>query len=60
VDGDAPLEVDLRFPVPVERLASVSPSYTANRAVNAVPCVCRVAAGIRSSLDLLHIAAVLG
>jgi 4-hydroxy-tetrahydrodipicolinate reductase len=52
VDGDAPLDVDIRFPVPPERYASVSPAYTANRAVNAVPFVCAAAPGIRSSVDL--------
>ncbi len=33
VVGDAPLEVDLRMPIPLERMAEVSPAYTANRAV---------------------------
>ena len=35
VDGDAPLDVDIRMPVPLERMAAISPGYTANRAVNA-------------------------
>jgi 2,4-diaminopentanoate dehydrogenase len=52
VDGDAPLEVDLRFPIPLERMASVTPAYTANRAVNAVAAVCAAAPGIRTTLDL--------
>jgi hypothetical protein len=60
VDGDAPLEVDLRFPMPLEQMAAMSPSYTANRAVNAVPYICRAAPGIRSTLDLPHILAKLG
>lgn len=60
VDGDAPLEVDLRFPVPLDRMAEVSPSYTANRAVNAVPFVCAAAPGIRSTLELPQVTAVLG
>ena len=37
VDGDAPLEVTLKMPIPLDRMAAVSPAYTANRAVNAVP-----------------------
>ena len=57
VDGDAPLEVDLRFPVPLERMAEVSPGYTANRAVNAVPVVCAAAPGIRTTIDLPHVIA---
>lgn len=52
VDGDAPMEVDIRFPVPLERMTAVFPGYTANRAVNAIPFVCAAAPGIRSTLDL--------
>ena len=55
VDGDAPLDVDLRFPVPLAGLADVTPGYTANRAVNAVPYVCAAAPGIRTTLDLPQI-----
>ena len=60
VDGDAPLDVDLRFPVPLERMAEMSPGYTANRAVNAVPFVCAAPPGIRSTVDLPQIIATLG
>jgi hypothetical protein len=59
VDGDAPLEVTLRMPIPLERMAQVSPAYTANRAVNAVPYVCAAAPGIRSTLDLPQIVTTL-
>ncbi|MHB1777077.1 MAG: NAD(P)H-dependent amine dehydrogenase family protein [Acidimicrobiales bacterium] len=55
VDGDAPLDVELRFTVPLERMAETSPGFTANRAVNAVPYVCAAAPGIRTSLDLPQI-----
>ena len=60
VDGDAPLEVTLRMPVPLDRMAAVSPAYTANRAVNAVPYVCAAAQGIHSTLDLPQVVPVLG
>ncbi|WP_181801374.1 NAD(P)H-dependent amine dehydrogenase family protein [Streptomyces shenzhenensis] len=60
VDGDAPLDVDLRFPVPLERLAAVSPGYTAHRAVNAVHALCAAAPGIRTTVDLPPFTAVLG
>ena len=60
VDGDAPLDVDIRFPVPLERMASVFPAYTANRAVNAVPFVCAAAPGIRAITDLPQIVTTLG
>jgi hypothetical protein len=60
VDGDAPLEIDIRFPIPVEESSSVTPGYTANRAVNAVPFVCAAPPGIRSTVDLPQITAALG
>jgi hypothetical protein len=60
VDGDAPLEVDLRMPIPLDRMAAASPAYTANRAVNAVPYVCAAPSGIRSTLDLPQVVASLG
>ena len=60
VDGDAPLDIALRMPVPLEEMAAVSPGYTANRAVNLVAPVCAAAPGIRSTLDLPHALARLG
>jgi 4-hydroxy-tetrahydrodipicolinate reductase len=59
VDGDAPLEVTLRMPIPLDRMADISPAYTANRAVNAVPYVCAAAPGIQSTLDLPQLVTVL-
>lgn len=55
VEGDVPLEVTLRFPVPLEQWAAVSPGITAHRAVNAVPYVCEAAPGIRTSVELPQI-----
>lgn len=55
VAGDAPLEVGLRMPVRLELMAEVSPAYTANRAVNAVPWVCAAAPGIVTTVDLPHL-----
>lgn len=52
VRGDAPLDVALRMPVPLEQMAETSPGYTANRAVNVVHAVCAAAPGIRSTLEL--------
>jgi hypothetical protein len=60
VDGDAPLDVELRFAVPIERMAELSPGLTAHRAVNAVPFVCAAAPGIRTTVDLPQIMATLG
>ena len=60
VEGDAPLDVSLHFPVSLEQMGAVTPGYTANRAVNAVPYVCAAPAGIRTSIDLPQIIATLG
>jgi 4-hydroxy-tetrahydrodipicolinate reductase len=50
--GDAPMAVELPFPVPLEDLKDFTPGYTANRPVNAIPYVCAAAAGILSTMDL--------
>ncbi len=60
VEGDAPLEIDLRMPVPLERMAEVSPAYTANRAVNAVSYVCDASPGIQSTVDLPQVISAVG
>ncbi len=52
VHGDAPFDVALPFPIPVEELGAHTPAYTANRPVNAVPYVCAALPGIRSTMDL--------
>jgi len=59
VDGDAPLDVDIHFPVPTDEYPAVSPGYTAHRAVNTVPVVCAAAPGIRTSVDLPQVVAIL-
>lgn len=55
VDGDAPLDIDLRLAVPLDQMAAATPAYTANRAVNAVPVVCAAPPGIRTTLTLPQI-----
>jgi hypothetical protein len=60
VDGDAPLDVDIRFAVPIERMGDASPGYTANRAVNAVRVVCAAPPGIQPTAALPQIIANLG
>lgn len=52
VRGDAPLDVDLPFPIPLDELGAFTPAYTANRPVNAIPFVCDAAPGILSPRDL--------
>jgi 4-hydroxy-tetrahydrodipicolinate reductase len=52
VRGDAPFDVGLPFPIPVEELGDHTPSYTANRPVNAVPYVCAASPGVLATADL--------
>ncbi len=59
VEGDTPLDVDIRFPVPPEDWAATSPGLTAHRPVNAVPYVCQAESGIRTSTELPQIIPVL-
>jgi len=55
VEGDTPLDVEIRFPVPAEEWAATSPGLTAHRPVNAVPYVCAAEPGIRTSVELPQI-----
>jgi 4-hydroxy-tetrahydrodipicolinate reductase len=57
VDGDAPLDVAMPFPIPMEQMGATTPGYTAHRAVNAVPIVCAAPPGIRTTVDLPQIIA---
>jgi 4-hydroxy-tetrahydrodipicolinate reductase len=52
VRSDAPLDVELPFPVSLEEMGATTPGYTANRPVNAVPFVCQARPGILSVHDL--------
>jgi hypothetical protein len=52
VDGDAPLKLDLVFPVTIDQLGSVTPGLTAHPAVNAVVPVCEAPPGLLTSADL--------
>jgi 2,4-diaminopentanoate dehydrogenase len=60
VDGDAPLEVEMRLAVTLAEMGDASPGYTANRALNAVHVVCAAAPGIRMSTELPQVIANLG
>ena len=60
VEGDTPLDVDIRFPVPPDDWAATSPGLTAHRPVNAIPFVCAAEPGIRTIVDLPQVVATLG
>ena len=51
VNGDAPFDADLTFPVPPEKIGSYVPAYNANLPVNAIPYVCAAAPGILTAED---------
>jgi 4-hydroxy-tetrahydrodipicolinate reductase len=59
VEGDTPLDVTLRMPRNDEPVAEQMGGYTAHRAVNAVPSVCRAQPGIATIIDLPQIIASL-
>jgi 2,4-diaminopentanoate dehydrogenase len=52
VHGDAPIDLSMPFPVPLEELASIVPAFNANGPVNAIPYVCAAAPGILTTQDL--------
>jgi len=60
VEGDTPLDVDIRFPVPADEWAATSPGLTAHRPVNAIPSVCAAEPGIVTIVDLPQVIARLG
>jgi 4-hydroxy-tetrahydrodipicolinate reductase len=60
VEGDMPLDVQIRFPVSLEQWGETSPGLTAHRPVNSVPYVCEAEPGIRTTADLPQIVAKLG
>jgi len=60
VEGDAPMDVGIRFAVPLDRMAELSPGFTANRAVNSVAAVCAAPPGIQTTIDLPQVVADLG
>jgi 4-hydroxy-tetrahydrodipicolinate reductase len=60
VEGDAPVDVDIRFTIPEGKMGEMTPGYTANRPVNAIPYVCAAAPGIRTTVDLPQIIPALG
>lgn len=60
LEGDAPLDIDIRFPVPPDEWGATSPGLTAHRPVNAIPYVCAAEPGIRTISDLPQIVARLG
>jgi 4-hydroxy-tetrahydrodipicolinate reductase len=54
VQGDAPIDMKMPFPVPLDDLASFVPAFNANGPVNAIPYVCAAKPGILATEDLPH------
>jgi hypothetical protein len=55
VHGDAPFDVSMPFPVPLDDLANYVPAFNANGPVNAIPYVCAAKSGLLTTVDLPHI-----
>jgi hypothetical protein len=60
VEGDTPLDIDVRFPVSEEDYPAMSPGLTAHRPVNAIPYVVAAEPGIRTTADLPQVIAHFG
>lgn len=60
IEGDTPMEVNITFPVSAEDYPSITPGFTAHRAVNAIAAVCSAAPGIRTTMDLPQVTADFG
>lgn len=54
IHGDAPFDVSMPFPVPLDELASFVPAFNANGPVNAIPYVCAAPPGMLTTEDLPH------
>ena len=54
IHGDAPFDLSMPFPVPLDDLASFVPAFNANGPVNAIPYVCAARPGILTTEDLPH------
>jgi hypothetical protein len=57
IHGDAPFDVSMPFPVPLDDLASYVPAFNANGPVNAIPYLCAAPPGFLTTEDLPHILA---
>ncbi|ONH30795.1 dihydrodipicolinate reductase [Pseudofrankia asymbiotica] len=55
VEGDAPFDITLRFPLSLDEMGAMTPGYTAHRPVNAIPVVVAAPPGIRTTVDLPQI-----
>lgn len=55
VHGDAPFDVAMPFPVPLDELADHVPAFNANGPVNAIPYVCAAEPGLLTTEDLPHL-----
>jgi 4-hydroxy-tetrahydrodipicolinate reductase len=55
IHGDAPFDISMPFPVPLDDLASYVPAFNANGPVNAIPYVCAARPGILTTDELPHL-----
>jgi 2,4-diaminopentanoate dehydrogenase len=55
IHGDAPFDIRMPFPVPLDDLANYVPAFNANGPVNAIPYVCAAPPGILTTEDFPHI-----
>ncbi|MEO7384002.1 MAG: dihydrodipicolinate reductase, partial [Novosphingobium sp.] len=57
IDGDAPMDITIAYPIAEQDYTAKTPGYTAHRAVNSVATVCAAAPGIRTTADMAQVIA---
>lgn len=55
VEGGTPMEVNITFPVDEATYPTITPGFTAHRAVNAIATVCAAEPGIRTTADMAQV-----
>ncbi len=60
VAGDTPMNVDIHFPIPQEKMQETLAGYTAHRPINAIRAVCAAPPGMVSIIDLPQLRATTG
>jgi hypothetical protein len=60
IEGETPIDVSVTFPIAADRISPAMAGITAYRVINAVPCICAAAPGIRTTAELPNIVPMMG
>lgn len=53
--GDCPMNLDIAFPIPTEKMVEVLAGFTSHRPINAIPAIVAARPGMLTILDLPHV-----